>query len=75
MVEGGLGLTLLPKMAVDAGITRGTRLTVRPLVGPQSRNIGLAWRGSSSRTRDFALMAKFFRDELGTPISGANRRI
>ena len=71
MVEGGLGLTLLPKMAVDAGIIRGTRLTVRPLVGSKSRNIGLAWRESSSRAAEFALLAAFFRDELGTPISGA----
>ncbi len=58
-------------MAVDAGITKETRLTVRPLVGSNSRIIGLAWRGSSRRGPEFALMAKFFRDELGTPITGA----
>ena len=69
----GLGITLLPKMAVDAGITRGTRLTIRPLAGAASRQIGLAWRKSSSRAQEFALLAAFLRDELGTPLRGAGR--
>ena len=70
MVDNRLGLTLLPKMAVDAGITRGTRVTVRSLAGSVSREIGLVWRGSSSRGPEFALLGGFFRDELGTPITG-----
>lgn len=77
MVDNGLGLTLLPKMAVDAGITRGTRVTVRSLAGSVSREIGLVWRSSSSRGDEFALLGGFFRNELGTPITGfrkANRR-
>jgi LysR family hydrogen peroxide-inducible transcriptional activator len=69
MVEGGMGLTLIPKMAVDAGILRGTKLQVRPLeTARASRQIGLAYRPTSPRTEDFALLADILRDELGTPI-------
>jgi LysR family hydrogen peroxide-inducible transcriptional activator len=73
MVDNGLGLTLLPKMAVDAGIIRGTRVTVRSLAGSPSRQIGLAWRATSSRTQEFALLGEFFRDELGTPLTGLSK--
>ena len=73
MVDNGLGLTLLPKMAVDAGITRGTRLAVRPLADPAGgRKIGLAWRDSSARGEEFTLLATFFRDELATPLRPAS---
>jgi LysR family hydrogen peroxide-inducible transcriptional activator len=69
MVANGLGLTLLPKMAVDAGITRGTSVVTRPLAGRAvGRQIGLAWRRTSSRAADFTLLASFFRDELATPL-------
>jgi LysR family hydrogen peroxide-inducible transcriptional activator len=69
MVDNGLGLTFLPKMAVDAGIAKGTRVGVRPLEGRGTfRRIGLAWRPTSPRKADFALLAGFFRDELATPL-------
>ncbi len=75
MVDNGLGLTLLPKMAIDAGITRGTKLAVRPLAAEAvSRQIGLAWRKSSSREREFTLLGGFFRDELATPIPPSRLR-
>lgn len=65
MVVGGAGLTLLPQMAVDAGITRGTGLALRPLAAkPASRHIGMCWRPSSPRKQDFALLTEFFRGEL-----------
>src|ERR1700689_2486956 len=34
MVASGLGITLLPRLAVAAGITKGTGLVLRPLAGP-----------------------------------------
>ena len=75
MVDNGLGLTLLPKMAVDAGITRGTKVSVRPLAArTASRQIGLAWRKSSSRAQEFALLGAYFRDELATPIAPSRTR-
>lgn len=33
MVEEGLGITLLPQLAIDAGVARGTRLAMAPLKG------------------------------------------
>lgn len=70
MVDNGLGLTLLPKMAVDAGIARSTHVGLRPLEGKNlSRQIGFAWRPTSPRENDFILLAGFFRDELATPLS------
>lgn len=75
MADNGLGLTILPKMAIDAGLVRGTRLEVRPLEGRHaSRTIGFAWRKSSPRAADFALLSDFFRDELATPLPKRRRK-
>jgi len=68
MVDNGLGLTLLPKMAIDSGIVKATRVQVRPLEGKgTSRRIGFVWRISSPRKEEFVLLARFFGDELGIP--------
>lgn len=70
MVDNGLGLTLLPKMAVDTGITNSTRVKVRPLEGKHtSRQIGLVWRRTSARKLEYERLADFFRDELATPLN------
>ncbi len=70
MVDSGLGLTLLPRMALDAGVLEGTRIVVRPLAGPDaSRRIGLVWRGSSSRAREFALLGDLLGNELDVPTA------
>jgi len=70
MVEGGLGVTLLPKMAIDAGIARSTGIQLRPIDGESlGRQIGFAWRPSSPREDEFKLLAAYFRDELATPLS------
>jgi LysR family hydrogen peroxide-inducible transcriptional activator len=54
MVAGGLGITLLPKLAVAAGITAGTGLVLRPLAGPGAwRTLGLAWRPNAPRAADY----------------------
>ncbi len=58
MVAGGLGMTVLPKLAVDGDILRGTNLVTRPLLGgEQGRQIGLCWRRSSPRAEEFRLLA------------------
>lgn len=59
MVAMGMGLTLLPKLAVAAGIAKGLDIALVPLdetVG--ARTIGLAWRRTSTRTRDYRLLAE-----------------
>ncbi len=75
MVDNGLGLTVLPKMAIDAGIAKATGVQMRPLEGQgTSRQIGFVWRTSSPRREEFALLAGYFRDELGTPLPPRRRK-
>ncbi|RED50742.1 hydrogen peroxide-inducible genes activator [Aestuariispira insulae] len=75
MVESGLGLTLLPKMAVDAGLLQGTKLQIRPLEGrTASREIGLAWRKSSSRDHEYRMLGDILREELATPVPPTGRK-
>jgi LysR family hydrogen peroxide-inducible transcriptional activator len=59
MVDNGLGTTLLPELAVDAGLLMGTSLVTRPLQcdGP-ARQIGLAWRRGTGRRDEFLLFAQ-----------------
>jgi LysR family transcriptional regulator, hydrogen peroxide-inducible genes activator len=50
MVRGGLGLTLLPELAIRAGILNGLELGAAPLDSEAPyRTVALAWRGSSAR--------------------------
>ena len=71
MVDNGLGVTVLPKMAVDAGILRGLKLDFRPFSSPKaSRRIALVWRNTSRRGDEFRMLGEFLRDELGTPVRG-----
>jgi LysR family hydrogen peroxide-inducible transcriptional activator len=64
MVEGGLGVTLLPGITLDAGILKGTRLVARPLSRPvPSRTLALVARRTSSRRRDADLLAEFLIEQ------------
>jgi LysR family hydrogen peroxide-inducible transcriptional activator len=58
MVDNGLGVTMLPEIAIDAGILEHTSVTARPLDAENaSRQIALVWRKASPRARDFRLLA------------------
>ena len=58
MVENGLGVTMLPEMALNAGILANTHLVARPLEADNpSRTIALVWRRASPREKDFRLLA------------------
>ncbi len=58
MVEAGLGITLAPRMAVDAGLLRGTRLAAIPFArGAATRQIALVWRKGNPRGGEFRLLA------------------
>ena len=60
MIEGGWGVTLLPKITLAAGILKGTRLVARPFSRPApSRTLALVARQTSSRRRDADLLAEF----------------
>jgi len=53
MVAAGIGVTLLPKLAIDAQITQGTKIKLVPLSDASFRQIGLVWRQSSLRAQEF----------------------
>jgi LysR family hydrogen peroxide-inducible transcriptional activator len=62
MVDNGLGLTMLPEMALDAGILRDTQIVARPLASDHAfREIALVWRKNSPRGEEFALLAQELR--------------
>lgn len=62
MVDNDLGLTLLPEMAVEAGILAGTQVVARPVEGDSAkRAIALVWRRNSPREADFRLLAEELR--------------
>ncbi len=56
MVAGRLGQTLVPRLALDAGIIEGTGLIARPVTGGASRTVALAWRTGSPRAEEFRLL-------------------
>jgi LysR family transcriptional regulator, hydrogen peroxide-inducible genes activator len=62
MVDNDLGVTLLPEMAITAGILNGTSVEARPLDADHpSRSIALAWRRGSPRIKEFQLLAEVLR--------------
>lgn len=62
MVDNGLGMTLIPEMAVTAGLLNGTNVQARPLDAEHaSREIALVWRTNSPRREEFEMMATALR--------------
>ncbi|MEM7687676.1 MAG: LysR substrate-binding domain-containing protein [Pseudomonadota bacterium] len=62
MVNNDLGLTMLPEMAVEAGILTGTDVVARPVESDTAkREIALVWRKNSPREADFRLLAEELR--------------
>ncbi|MGC1302043.1 MAG: hydrogen peroxide-inducible genes activator [Caulobacteraceae bacterium] len=62
MVGSGLGVTLLPAMAVEAGLADQAAVTVRPFrAEAPRREIVVAWRAGSSREAEARLLAETLR--------------
>lgn len=62
MVDNGLGVTLVPQLALDAGILRGTKVVTRRLAGGEAwRDLGLAWRRGTARRAEFELLGGTLR--------------
>jgi LysR family hydrogen peroxide-inducible transcriptional activator len=60
MVANGIGITLLPRMALDAHILSGTDVNVREFSEKNiSRTIGLMWRNKTPRQQEFHLLGDF----------------
>ena len=65
MVKSGLGATLLPKLAVDAGLADRLDLAIRPFDPPVAgREIGMAWRKGSAREHEARMLADAVREAL-----------
>lgn len=63
MVESGLGVALVPQLAVQAGLLNATRLASRPLSAPAPRRtIALLARRSTARLAEFNVLAAHILD-------------
>lgn len=59
MVDGGLGVSLIPRIAADSGLGRGLDVTIQSFSPPAiGRSIGVAWRSGSSREEDARTVAE-----------------
>ncbi len=69
MVAGGLGITLLPEAAAAAlAPRRGPVETVHFGRPAPARNLGIVWRTSSARLREFRLLAETLRAASSTVV-------
>jgi LysR family hydrogen peroxide-inducible transcriptional activator len=74
MVAGGLGATLLPRIAIDAGVTAGTDVVLRELRGRGAwRTLGLAWRPNSARAAEFRALAPLLASAAGGRVASRAR--
>jgi LysR family hydrogen peroxide-inducible transcriptional activator len=58
MVANGFGVTLIPEMAIDAELHDDRTALLRFRDPEPSRTIGLAWRRTSARKRDFVVLGR-----------------
>jgi LysR family hydrogen peroxide-inducible transcriptional activator len=73
MVANGYGVTLLPEVAIDAE-GRDARVKLLRFNAPQPvRTIGLAWRRTSPRRKDFEALGKIIVNTLGAAKPQARR--
>jgi LysR family transcriptional regulator, hydrogen peroxide-inducible genes activator len=66
MVANGYGVTLLPEVAAEIEV-RDERVNLLRFADPQpARTVGLAWRRTSPRRKDFAALGDIVTKALGT---------
>lgn len=66
MVAGGLGVSLIPRIAYEAGLGNGLDVDIRPFSPPAiGRSVGVAWRTGSSREEDARLVAEELKMLIG----------
>jgi len=70
MVAAGMGLTLLPRLAIAEDEEARSRVAVRAFAAPApSRRIALVWRRSHPRAADHERLAAFLRTHLPPGVS------
>jgi LysR family hydrogen peroxide-inducible transcriptional activator len=68
MAANGLGVTIAPAMAIEAGLLRGLDLKAIPMrEDAPARSIALVWRLSSSRKLLFRRLGASLREALASP--------
>jgi LysR family hydrogen peroxide-inducible transcriptional activator len=69
MVASGLGVTLLPELAIAGGVLAGAPVEVRPLEGAAApaRLLALAWRPRSPRATEFRGLGQAVSAALAQP--------
>ena len=68
LVSNGQGITLVPKMAAKVEIANESNVRLLPFSDPEpTRTIGLVWRKSSPRDKDFIAISKAI-EEIGSKI-------
>jgi len=69
MVAGGMGVTLLPKIAAEGGAAGGADVAVLPFATPMiGRAIGVAWREGSQREQEARVLGDVLRELFPTPV-------
>jgi LysR family hydrogen peroxide-inducible transcriptional activator len=63
MVAGGMGVTLLPKIAAEGGAVAGAHVAIRPFETPiAGRSIGVAWREGGQREAEARMLGEVLRE-------------
>ena len=63
MVAGGMGVTLLPKIAAEGGVMGGAHVAITPFATPiVGRSIGVAWREGGPREDEARKLADVLRE-------------
>jgi LysR family hydrogen peroxide-inducible transcriptional activator len=63
MVSEGLGVTLLPNLAIEAGVVSRSNVRLTPLLDACPRHVVLAWRPGSARTALFKKLGNLLQNE------------
>jgi len=68
MVAGGLGITLIPEMAIKSDMVMHADISLRPLTAAEKpiRELGLVWRSSYRSTSAIDLLSAHFSAALNT---------
>ncbi|MEQ9504679.1 MAG: hydrogen peroxide-inducible genes activator [Hyphomonas sp.] len=65
MVAGGLGVSLIPRLATDHGLALGPDVAIRSFVTPViGRQVGIAWKAGSPRAAEARKLGELVRDQL-----------
>jgi LysR family hydrogen peroxide-inducible transcriptional activator len=76
MVAGGLGATLLPRLAVTAGVAEGADVILRPLDDAGAwRTLGFAWRPKTPRAADYRALGPVLARAVDGPAASFSHAV